>query len=95
MPAYVIAQIDIHDQKAYELYREQVPATIAQYGGRYLARGGTTQTLTGTWNAPRLVILEFPSMEQARAWWGSPEYTPLRQIREGCSTGNILLVQGL
>ena len=95
MPAYVIAQIDIHDPKAYERYRAEVPATIAQYGGRYLARGGATKALTGEWDAPRLVILEFPSMEQAQAWWDSPEYTPLRKLRETISHGKILLVQGL
>jgi uncharacterized protein (DUF1330 family) len=95
MPAYVIAQIDIHDTKAYDRYREQVPATIAQYGGRYLARGGATKTLTGNWDAPRLVILEFPSLEQAQAWWDSPEYTPLRKIRENASHGKIVLVEGL
>jgi uncharacterized protein (DUF1330 family) len=95
MPAYVIAQVDIHDPKAYERYRELVPATIAQHGGRYLARGGATQALTGDWQPSRLVILEFPSLEQAQAWWNSPEYTALRKIRESCSDGKILLVQGL
>jgi uncharacterized protein (DUF1330 family) len=95
MPAYVIAQIDIHDPKAYERYRDEVPATIAQYGGRYLARGGAVKALTGDLQAPRLVILEFPSMEQAQAWWDSPEYTAVRKIRESASHGTIVLVQGL
>ena len=95
MPAYVIAQIELHDPKAYERYRAEVPATIAQYGGRYLARGGATETLTGDWQPERLVILEFPSLEQAKAWWDSPEYTALRKIRESASQGKILLVQGL
>ena len=96
MPAYVIAHIDIHDPKAYERYRAEVPATITQYGGRFIARGGVTKTLTGDWGgSPRLVILEFPTMEQAQAWWDSPEYTPLRKFRETISDGKIVLVQGL
>jgi uncharacterized protein (DUF1330 family) len=62
MPAYFIAEIDVQDAAAFEAYRAQVPATIARYGGRYLARGGKTETLEGDWCPPRIVLLEFPSM---------------------------------
>ena len=72
MPAYVIADIEVIDQGLYEQYRQGVPATIAAHGGRYLARGGETEVLEGSWSPKRCVILEFPDMERFRAWWSSP-----------------------
>lgn len=70
-------------------------ATVAAYGGRYLVRGGAVEPLEGSWKPSRLVILEFPSAEQARAWWTSPEYQPAKAIREGCADTEMLLVEGL
>lgn len=95
MAAYLIADVEVIDSNAYEQYRQQVPATIAAYGGRYLARGGATEVLEGTWSPRRCVILEFPSMEQFKAWWSSPEYTPLRAIRERAARSNMVVTQGL
>lgn len=95
MPAYVIAQITVHDPDAYARYRELAPPTIAAYGGRYLARGGSTETLEGTWRPKRLVILEFPSIERAREWWSSAEYAPAKALRQTCADAEILLVEGL
>ena len=71
MPAYVIADIEITDAAGYEEYRRRVPATVAQYGGRYLVRGGAAETLEGDWQPRRLVVLEFPSIAQARRWYDS------------------------
>jgi uncharacterized protein (DUF1330 family) len=95
MPAYVIAQITVHDPATYERYKALAPPTIAAYDGRYLARGGETTTLTGTWHPTRLVILEFPTVERAREWWNSPEYAAARSIRETCAEAEIVLVDGL
>ena len=95
MPAYVIADIEVRDAAAYEEYRRQVPATIAAHGGRYLARGGTTEVLEGRWTPRRCVILEFPSLEHFRAWWNSPEYRPLRALRERCADSNLVVTEGL
>ena len=72
MAAYVIADIEVTDPAGYEEYRRLAPPTITAFGGRYLARGGTTETLEGDWSPRRCVILEFPSMENFRAWWASP-----------------------
>jgi uncharacterized protein (DUF1330 family) len=94
MPAYVIAQVEVHDPQTYERYKPMVPPTLAQYGGRFLTRGAEITALSGDWNPPRLVILEFPNVAQAQAWWNSPEYTAARKVRESASTGNILLVPG-
>ncbi len=95
MTAYVIAEVEVTDSAAYETYRKQVPATIEQYGGRYLARGGATEGKEGGWAPARLVILEFPSMAQARRWYDSPEYTPLRAIRQRASKSRLLFAEGL
>jgi uncharacterized protein (DUF1330 family) len=95
MPAYVIAEVTVRDAATYERYKELAPPTIATYGGRYLARGGATAAFTGAWHPSRLVILEFPSMEQARAWWDSPEYAPAKSMREASADAQIVLVDGL
>ena len=95
MAAYIAVQIDIHDPAAYQRYKELAPASIAAHGGRYLARGGRTETLEGTWSPPRFVILEFPTLDRARAWWASPEYAPAKALRQACASAEMLLVEGL
>jgi uncharacterized protein (DUF1330 family) len=95
MAAYLIADIDIIDPGAYEEYRQKVPATIAKYGGRYIARGGKVEPLEGGWSPRRIAMLEFPSLEQALKWYRSPEYQPLIRVRQKASRGKLLLVEGL
>jgi uncharacterized protein (DUF1330 family) len=95
MPAYLIADIDVHDSAGYEAYRQQVPATIAAHGGRYIARGGATEVLEGDWSPKRCVLIEFPSMARLKAWWDSPEYRPLRAIRERTTRSNLVATEGL
>jgi uncharacterized protein (DUF1330 family) len=95
MPAYVFANIEVTDPLLYEEYRKGVPATITQYDGRYVARGGAAEGLEGGYAPKRVVILEFPSVERAKAWWDSPEYRPLRALRQRASRGDLLLIEGL
>jgi uncharacterized protein (DUF1330 family) len=95
MPAYVVANIDVHDKDGYEEYKKLAPASIAQYGGRYLARGGTCEVLEGEWTPKRLVILEFPTAARAREWWASPEYAPARAIRRKTAEGELVVIEGL
>lgn len=95
MPAYLISQITVRDAATYERYKELVPPSIAVYGGRYLARGGATETLEGSWRPTRLVILEFPSIERAREWWKSPEYAPAKALRQASADTEMLVVDGL
>lgn len=95
MPAYLIVQITVRDAAMYEQYRELAPPSITAYGGRYIVRGGTTETLEGTWRPTRLVILEFPSVERARAWWGSPEYAVAKALRQTSADTEMVLVEGL
>ncbi len=95
MPAYVIADVEVLDSAGYEAYRQQVPATIAAFGGRYLARGGALTVLEGRWSPKRCVILEFPSAAQLKAWYDSPAYVPLRALRERTTNSNLVMVEGL
>jgi uncharacterized protein (DUF1330 family) len=91
----VIVDIEITDPKSYERYKHLAPPSISQYGGRYLARGGATEPLEGSWQPKRLVILEFPTAERARAWWASPEYAEAKTLRHACARSEMLLVEGL
>lgn len=95
MPAYLISQITVRDAATYERYKQLAPPSIAVYGGRYVARGGATETLEGSWRPPRLVILEFPSIERAREWWNSPEYAAAKALRQTCADTEMLVVDGL
>ena len=95
MSAYVIADVEVIDSAGYEQYRQQVPATIAAFGGRYLVRGGALAALEGDWLPKRCVILEFPSMAQLEAWYDSPAYVPLRALRERTTKSRLVKVEGL
>ena len=95
MPAYVIADLEVTDPVGMEEYRKQVPATIAKYGGRYLVRGGQHETLEGNWHPKRVVVLEFPSVEQAKRWYDSEEYREPKALRFRTSKANLILVEGV
>jgi uncharacterized protein (DUF1330 family) len=95
MPAYVIAEVEITNPEGYKEYGAMVPATITQYGGRFLARGGKSQALEGDWPERRRVIIEFPSVEAARKWWDSPEYAKPKALRRANSNGRLILIEGV
>lgn len=95
MVAYVINDMEVTDPTLLEDYKKLSPATVAQYGGRFLARGGHLEAIEGTWLPKRLVILEFPSVAQAKAWVSSPEYAPARRVRQQASRSNIIVVEGV
>ena len=95
MPAYVINDMVVTDPVLFEQYKKLSPPTVAQYGGRFLARGGSTDTLEGEWSPQRLVIIEFPSVAQARAWVDSPEYAPARRLRQITTISNLIVVEGV
>ena len=94
MTAYLIASLDIHDPATYQRYREQVSPLIARFGGRYLVRGGEIETKEGDLSLKRLIILEFPDMPTAQAFYDSPEYQPVMQLRLQSATSSVALVPG-
>jgi len=95
MSAYVIVDIQVTDPVGYEEYKKLAPPIVAAYGGKYLARGGKTETLEGDWSPKRLVILEFESAERAKAWLNSPEYRAPRQLRNQTTKTNMVVVEGV
>ena len=94
MAAYFIADIDVTDPEGYKEYAAGAGATVEQYGGRYLVRGGATTPLEGDARPNRFVVVEFPDMAALRAWYDSEEYRPLRDIRQRYSDAKIFTVEG-
>ena len=95
MSAYVIVDIEITDPVGYEHYRKLAYPVIAAYGGRYIVRGGATETLEGDWKLNRLVIVEFESMARAKEWYNSIEYRPALEVSRKCAKRNLIIVEGL
>ena len=95
MPAYVVVHVKVQDPVRYEEYKQLAPASIRQYGGRYLTRGGAVEVLEGEWVPKRLVILEFPSMERARDWWDSTEYADPKALRHATAESTMVLLEGI
>ena len=94
MVAYLIVQTRVTDPVRMEAYRALAPAAVEKYGGTYLSRGGAFEHLEGDWDVPRLVLLEFPSMEAARAFYGSPEYAEAMAARKGAAEFTMTLLEG-
>jgi uncharacterized protein (DUF1330 family) len=95
MAAYILVDVTINNPEEYEEYKKLTPASIAAYNGKFIVRGGQTETLEGDWQPGRFVILEFPTAEQAKAWWSSPGYTKAKAIRYRAATSKMLLVEGV
>jgi uncharacterized protein (DUF1330 family) len=95
MSAFVIVDIEVLDAVPYEDYKRLAAQTIALYGGRYVVRGGRTEVLEGEWEPGRLVMLEFPSVERAIAWYESAEYATARELRRTSARMDMVVVEGL
>jgi len=95
MTAYVIVDIDVTDAVRYEDYKSLAAPTVELYGGKYIARGGKTETLEGDWSPTRLVILQFDNAEQAKSWLNSTEYSEARALRHQTATSNMVLIEGV
>jgi uncharacterized protein (DUF1330 family) len=94
MRGYLIANLDIHDQPTFQRYREEVVPLIARYGGRYIVRGGEVESLEGDLGFKQLIVLEFPTLDAARAFYHSPEYQPVKAIRLRSAASEVALVVG-
>lgn len=95
MPAYVIADVEVTNEELFEEYRKLVPATIEAYGGKYIVRGGASEVVEGEWTPHRTVIIEFDSLEQAKAWHASGEYAGPKQMRIDSTNSSVIIVEGL
>ena len=94
MSAYVIAEIEVTDPAAYEDYRKQVPGVVQKYKGKFIVRGGRIESMEGGWAPKRMVVVEFPSMDEALKFYRSPEYRPLIALRQSASKGKLIIVEG-
>lgn len=95
MAAYVVVEIEVTDPEAYARYREMAPALVAAFGGKYLTRGGATETVEGTWQPKRLVILEFPSMDHIHRFYHSPEYAEAKALRQNSTNSTMIFCEGI
>ena len=95
MAAYVIVDVSIHDPAGYEEYKKLTPASLLPFQGKFIVRGGKTDTLEGDWAPGRIVVLEFPNATLARQWWDSEEYASAKAIRQQHADTNMILVEGV
>lgn len=95
MAAYLLANLTVRDAQKFEAYRQAVPAVIARFGGRYLVRGGAVEAKEGAPGLDRVVILEFPDMAAARAFYDSPDYAPLLALRCAAADGTLAFIEGV
>jgi uncharacterized protein (DUF1330 family) len=94
MAGYIIANIDIHDSEMFARYRDAVAPLIAQFGGRYLIRGADIAHAEGKLPFKRLVVLEFPSVAEAKRFYNSAEYAPVLKLRLDSATSDLGFVEG-
>ena len=95
MAAYVIVEIDVLNAERYETYKQMVSPSLAKYHGKYLVRGGKAELLEGDGSPKRIVIVEFPSFEEATAWWESPDYAEAKKVRQASANTKMIVVEGV
>ena len=94
MAGYLIANLEITNPDGFAEYARKVAPIIAQYGGKYIVRGGETRMLEGNAPIKRIVILEFPSLAAAQKFYDSPDYRPIIHLRTSSANSTIFLVDG-
>ena len=94
MKAYLVLDFAVHDFAGFRPYIEAIPTFIAKHGGRYIVRGVEPEIMEGDWAPERLVVLEFPSRDAAKAFLADPEAQPLFAIRHATTTSRLVLIDG-
>ncbi len=94
MAAYVIAEVNVTNPDLFGEYRQLVAPTVKKYGGHFIVRGGAVETKEGGWSPKRIVVIEFPSIDQARKWYHSPEYAPALAMRLKAAETKLIFVEG-
>ena len=92
--AYIVAHVDVTDPVRYDTYKQLSSLAIQAHGARVCVRGGPVEVLEGDWQPERMVVLEFDSSDQARAFYASPEYSRARQARSGAAVMRMILLEG-
>jgi uncharacterized protein (DUF1330 family) len=94
MSAYIVVQVEVTEPAGYDEYKKMVPSSLAAYGGKFVVRGGACETLEGSWQPKRLVVLEFPSVAKAKQWWASDEYRDAKALRQRTAKSEMIVVEG-
>ncbi len=94
MPAYIIAEVSIHNPAEYEDYKKLTPGSLRNFQGKFIVRGAKTECLEGDWNPERMVVLEFPSVVLAKAWWASEEYAIAKALRQRTAHTKMIVIEG-
>jgi uncharacterized protein (DUF1330 family) len=94
MPAYIIARIEVTNWERYREYTAATPGVIERFDGRFIVRGGEVTALEGPAETRRVVVIQFPSMARLKEFWNSPEYAPVKKLREVASTGQFIAIEG-
>ena len=94
MAAYIIVEVEVHSPQEYEEYKKLTPGSLLNYQGKFIVRGGITESLEGDWNPKRIVIIEFPSLELAKNWWASEEYASAKALRQRTAKTRMIAVEG-
>jgi uncharacterized protein (DUF1330 family) len=93
-PAYLVAEGAVVDPATFKTYAQQVPRTLAAFGGRFLVTGGKVEALEG--DPPKVsVIIAFDSLEKANAWWNSPDYEAIKPIRHASAKATLFIIEGV
>ena len=95
MPAYMMADVQVHDAETFVAYSAQVPPTLEPFGGRFLVRGGATEVIEGEWQPHRTVVIEFPDIDALKAWHASDAYQAILGIRLRSATTSVVAVEGV
>ncbi|HMJ47363.1 MAG TPA: DUF1330 domain-containing protein [Ferruginibacter sp.] len=95
MSAYIIVDVTVFNEEEYAAYKSLTPGSIAPFHGKFIIRGGKTETIEGDWKPQRIVVVEFPTADLARQWWSSPEYTKAKAIRHRTAHSKMILVEGV
>jgi uncharacterized protein (DUF1330 family) len=93
-PCYIIGDVTVTDPERYSDYAAHTEASLEPFGGRFIVRGGPHEVVEGAWEPARLVVIEFPDADAARAWYASEAYQAIAPIRREASTGSLVLVEG-
>ena len=95
MPAYILAIVEILQPERYPEYAPMAAKAVAEFGGRYIARGGKVEALEGEWSPKRIALIEFENLEKAKAWWHSEQYRDAKALRQQIARTTLLAVDGL
>ncbi len=95
MAAYIITQVNVHDQATFDEYRAKAGPVLAKFGGEFLVRGGRMEVLEGDWPYPRGVIIKFPDRKTAKRWHESAEYGAIKTLRHASAKANMIVVDGI